>query len=89
MYFLKFLYTKCLFRHFCLTKKSDTVYDDSNITKKGLSLKMNTIKQLKKKKIFIDYSTNRGRKDNLFDDDLGVDLQSLYDIWRKEKLTNN
>ena len=41
---------------------------------------MNTITQLKKKKIFIDYSTNRGRKDNLFDDDLGVDLQSLYDI---------
>ena len=41
---------------------------------------MNTITQLKKKKIFIDYSINRGRKDNLFDDDLGVDLQSLYDI---------
>ena len=71
---------ECVFRNFCLTKKSDTFYDDSNITKKGLSLKMNTITQLKKKKIFIDYSTNRGRKDNLFDDDLGVDLQSLYDI---------
>jgi hypothetical protein len=69
----------CLFRKFCLTRKSETIYDDSNITKRGMTVKENTLLQLKKQRIFIEYSPNRGRKDTFLDDALELDLLSLYD----------
>jgi hypothetical protein len=70
---------QCLFRKFCLSRKSETIYDNSNITQRGMTVKENTLLQLKKKRIFIEYSPNRGRKDTFLDDALELDLLSLYD----------
>jgi hypothetical protein len=70
---------QCLFRKFCLSRKSETIYDNSNITNRGMTVKENTLLQLKKQRIFIEYSPNRGRKDTYLDDALELDLLSLYD----------
>ena len=70
---------QCLFRKFCLSRKSETIYDNSNITNRGMTVKENTLLQLKKQRIFIEYSPNRGRKDTCLDDALELDLLSLYD----------
>jgi hypothetical protein len=70
---------QCLFRKFCLSRKSETIYDNSNITQRGMTVKENTILQLKKQRIFIEYSPNRSRKITFLDDALDLDLLSLYD----------